>query len=382
MLEGGLGQILMLPILGFFFFIILSGEVRIKEFGFVVFLALSLTFSTYLDFLYFFGIMVLASVFILRQISGIHLKKIILTILSSGFLALVCSWPIMTSLPRLFWERFFGHPGGWNMGRVPTPVDLLGLSVWLPSDSVTNFPNQLSLISILSVASFYLLVSVLYFASREIVFIFAAYMMTYCLIFVLVYSNSPANNYALFKFGAYFGIFAPILFLEVRNFRTSDFTQKKDKNGSKSFSKLNVSAVEKRSNLKKSQGVKALSFTLVIASLISSSVWSFGWYANRQFSISSQTVSTMKPYLEKFDVVANGFYGAGYAKLALMGDLHYLVESRGFEVSVNETFPARSRIYVLEPTVCMSAPKCTATKDGKNLEVKLLKSFKEFDVYK
>jgi hypothetical protein len=382
MLEGGLGQILMLPILSLFFFMIFNRDIDIKEFGFIVFIALTLTFSTYLDFVYFFGIIVVAALFVLKTHAGISIKSSIVTTLLSSFLALFASWPIVTSLPRLFWERFFGHPGGWNMGRVPTLVDLLGLSVWLPSDSVTNFPNQLILISILFLISFFLIMSALFFASKETLVIFIAYLMTFCSIFVLVYSKSPANNYPLFKFGPYLGVFAPILFLELRNFRNSDLTREKVKNRFNAIFDFNVIASENRRVSKKEQGISPLAYTLVFVSLISSMVWSSGWYANRQFSISGETTSVMKPYLDKFDVVANGFNGAGYAKLVLMGDLHYLAESRGFSVSVNESFPTRSKIYLLGPAVCLSAPRCLVTKDGKDFEVKLLRSFKEFDIYR
>lgn len=381
MLEGGLGQILMLPILALFFFIVFYKEVPMKDFGFIVFLALTLAFSTYLDFIYFFGIIVTATLFLLRIKVGINLKKSITIILSSGLLALLCSWPIVTSLPRLFWERFFGHPGGWNMGRVPTLVDLLGLSVWLPSDSVTNFSNQLILILILSMISFYLVVTVMYSASRDISVIFIAYLITYCAIFVSVYSNSPANNYALFKFGAYFGVFAPILFIEVKNLRISDFKKEKNKLVLRRLIRINTAKEEKKYTLKKEYGISTLSYALVFISLISSTVWSFGWYANRQFSISKETTALMQPYLEKYDVVANGFYGAGFAKLAIMGDLHYLTETRGFKVNVSKGVPERPKIYVLDPGVCKRAARCLATKDGKNFEITLLKSFSEFDVY-
>ncbi len=381
MLEGGLGQILLLPYLAFLFFLIFNKENKIYEFGFIVFLTLTLSFSSYLDFAYFFGIMSLFCLILFKVKQAITLGRLLSVYGIASSLALTASWPILTSLPRLFWERFFGHPGGWNMGRFPTLTDLLGLSIWLPSDSVSVFSNQFILVLILSLVSTYLIVSAFANSPREILFIFIGYLLGYFAILFLVYSKSPSNNYSLFKFGAYFGLFAPFFFFELRKVKLKVSNMHSSRVRFIGMFKQEL-AVKETKAVKNKQKVSSLANSLVVVSLLSSTIWSFGWTSNRQFSISETTSSKLQPYIAKFDVVASGFTGAGYAKLALLGDVHYLTRTRGFDVPVNVSFPAREKIYLLHPDLCNSAPQCLTTKDGADFQINLLSSFKEFDVYK
>lgn len=380
LLEGGIGQILLLPYLVLFLRIFLTSTLNSAELFSVIFLATAVSLSTYSDFLYFFGPLSLIFFVTLWKVR-VGFFRHSLAIFSAYFLGFLVSWPILTSLPRLFWDRFFGHPGGWNMGRFPTPFDIFGFINWLPSDSVSVFQNQgliLTLAGSLSIYLMYLLIIKLDFNYRLVTLTF---LLSYVLVITLVYSKSETNNYPLFKASSYFAVLVPFIMLGFYQNCKSETSATKFK---KQHAQNKIQNKNKKVNRGKQVPIQGLPLFVVLLScsvLISSTNWTFGWLENRQQSIRTESSRVLQPIINKYDIIASGFNGAGTAKLALLGDLRYVSASRGFNSSVLRSSPSREWAFFLNRSICASSQKCLIRYENSQRELVLLTRVDEFDIY-
>jgi hypothetical protein len=384
LLEGGMGQVLMLPFLVYFLTVLFDEDSKPNEILFVVLLSGVLSLSTYVDFLYFF-IPISGLALLTFHKHKLNLFKSFGKLLSVYVASFLIAWPILTSLPRLFWERFFGHEGGWNMGRFPFLGDVFGFMNWLPADSVTIFKNQTFPLSI----SFLLSVYILFLIARRMIPIYQITALTYGVAYislvVMVYSKADVNNYPLFKAGAYFAVFVPFLMVGLHVYRVKSLIQVRGKSSNKSSVKSFLIAQEADfTEIKMRTKNYPLSPTIIflsIAILVSSTNWTVGWFENRQQSLSRQSSQLLEPILKKYDIVASGFIGAGNAKLILLGDVRYLSPSRGFNSSVLRSSPKRDLAFFLESSICKSVKLCQIKYDGKPMNLSLLEKLNELDVY-
>ena len=384
LLEGGMGQVLMLPYLALFLTILFRSETASLEVFFVIFLATLVSLSTYLDFLFFFAplsLLILVKAWKLKSNFSFNSVMFISAYLASG----IISWPILTSLQRLFLDRFFGHPGGWNMGRLPFLADIFGFLNWLPSDSITVFKNQLTVLAIsllFSLILIYLFVTKLEPAYRLASFTFV---LGYSLIVLLVYSKNEVNNYPLFKAAAYFAIFVPFMLF--------GFHQKQNRTSFRAKNENKIHSVEDRlrpnqekslTRKKNPKSIVPLPWFVVLLSstiLLSSVNWTAGWFENRQQSLRLDGVRILQPILKEYDVLASGFAGAGTAKLVLLGDIRYVSVSRGFNSTVLRSTPKRKFAFFLDKSLCNSTKSCLVNFQGSELNLTLLADIGEFDVY-
>jgi hypothetical protein len=384
LLEGGMGQILLLPLLVYFLTVLFDEDSKPNEILFVILLSVVLSLSTYADFLYFF-IPISSLALLTFHKHKLNLLKSFGRLLSVYIMSFLIAWPILTSLPRLAWERFFGHEGGWNMGRFPFLGDVFGFMNWLPSDSIAIFKKQTFPLSI----SFLLSAYILFLIARRMTPIYQitalAYGLGYVLLVILVYSKADVNNYPLFKAGAYFAVFVPFLMVGLHIYRVKSLVQVRGKTSQ-------ISSVEsrlfpqdevftERKMRTKNYSLSSLVIFLSSAILVSSTNWTVGWFENRQQTISRQSSQLLVPILEKYDIVASGFIGAGNAKLVLLGDVRYVSPSRGFNSSVLRSSPKRDLAFFLESSICMSAKSCKIKYEGEPMNLSLLEKLDEFDVY-
>ncbi len=384
LLEGGMGQALMLPYLALFLTVLLRSETTSFELFSVIFLVTLVSLSTYLDFLFFFAplsLLILVKVWKLK--SNYFFSSLVLfsAYLTGGMI----SWPILTSLQRLFLDRFFGHPGGWNMGRLPLLADIFGFLNWLPSDSITIFKNQqlvLTISSLFSLILVYLFVKKLEPPYRIVSFTFV---LAYSLITLLVYSKTEVNNYPLFKAAAYFAIFVPFMlfgFYQKQN-ETSFRTKGRDKiYAAENRLHPNQNKLLTREKNRKSTALLP-SFVVLLSCtiLLSSTTWTAGWFENRQQSLKLESVRILQPILQEYDIFASGFVGAGSAKLVLLGDIRYVLFSRGFNSTVLRSTPKRKLAFFLDKSLCKSTKNCLVNYYGSQLNLILLADIDEFDVY-
>jgi|688.fasta_scaffold90157_2 hypothetical protein len=384
LLEGGMGQVLMLPYLALFLTILFRSETTSFELFSIIFLVTLVSLSTYLDFLFFFAPL---SLLILIKVWKLKSNYFFSSLeLFSGYLAGgIISWPIFTSLQRLFLDRFFGHPGGWNMGRLPFLTDIFGFLNWLPSDSISVFKNQLMVLTIsflFSLILVYFFVTKLEPAYRLVSFTFV---LCYSLIALLVYSKNEVNNYPLFKAAAYFAIFVPFMLFgfHQKQKRTSFRTN----NGDKIYSEKNRlrpnqnKSFSREKNPISKQPLSSFVVLLSCAILLSSTNWTAGWFENRQQSLRLESVRILQPILQEYDVLASGFFGAGSAKLVLLGDIRYVSVSRGFNSTVLRSTPKRKLAFFLDKSLCKSTKSCVVNYQGSQVNLILLADIDEFDVY-
>ena len=384
LLEGGMGQVLMLPYLALFLAILFRSETTLFEFFSVIFLVTLLSLSTYLDFLFFFAplsLLMLVKVWKLKSKFFFSSLVLFSAYLAGG----IISWPILTSLQRLFLDRFFGHPGGWKMGRLPFLTDIFGFINWLPSDSITIFRNQLM---VLIISLLFSLILIYFFVMKlepAYRLVSLTFVLGYSLITLLVYSKDEVNNYPLFKAAAYFSIFVPFMLF--------GFHQKQNRTlfGGKNRDKISIKENRLHPNQKKSltrnknprSAVPLPSFVVLLSCtiLLSSTNWTVGWFENRQQSLRLESAQILQPILKEYDVFASGFVGAGNAKLVLLGDIRYVLVSRGFNSTVLRSTPKRKLAFFLDKSLCKSTKSCLVNYQGSELNLVLLADIDEFDVY-
>jgi hypothetical protein len=148
----------------------------------------------------------------------------------------------------------------------------------------------------------------------------------------LTYSNGRegSNNYTIWKASAYLSMLLIIFVL----------------------SKNEENQGEKK-NFEKRRSTKTMASLVLLLTLLSSLNWTNSWLRTRQFNF-TQPDKKMNEIINQYDLAVFGFEGAGQYKFLLLGDIHYLAESRGFSVLTKRSNPARKLAFVVPNTECLN----------------------------
>ena len=325
-LEGGLGQLLSVPI-----FIFLIWAFVYKDFNIYIrmtALTSSVVFAitTYLDFVYvIFPFLIVLTLFQFKQLVS-ELK----TANKMGLFAF--AFVIAVSLfangegTITFITGFakYGSISGWNQGfTIPLPGEVFGLTPWLPEDGnseiVRNLSNYLQAIF----TSLVLLFAALIGRFRYSLPIFIGVFLYIILVVQLFSSLEDQNNYRIWKLGCYLGATLTFLLagLYVRRrhsprgiaFRTKQY----------------------------------LAIFIVALSAISSITWSYQWHRNRQSLIGKLAVTEIQKVIDQYDLVIN--IPSQTAELAMYGDVRYVGNSRGFSLKTIRSNDPRRKLVVVRP---------------------------------
>jgi hypothetical protein len=86
--------------------------------------------------------------------------------------------------------------------------------------------------------------------------------------------------------------------------------------------------------------------------------------------------------IDKYDLAMFGFEGAGSYKFLLLGDIHYLAESRGFSVLAKRSNPPREMAFVLPNEKCLNLNcKLNQYSFYMNNKLEIIYANKEYRIY-
>jgi hypothetical protein len=332
-MQGGIGQGVLTP---FLLVIILQLTTPDKSkflWKLSVFIFMVASLSTYFDIALFLVLFMAVYSFIGTPKRALAIIK---EYASKSFfpvaIALVASFPILSSLPRLLMDRLTsGAYGGWPQGRIPLPSDFFGVTSWLPPDGFNNKPRGLVFTLVVILLSVALIAVASQKRKLEEMKAAISILGIYFIFMLNTYASLhlSANNYVLYKASAY-SMFSIVLlagiFLAETNVK---------RNTKKQFEKLFMPVFV------------ALTFFTSIGAVND-------WLVFRSKTISLQTKDIMSGKVSKYDFYVIGFKGVDKAKFAMLGDVHYLDSTRGFNLVTQRSVPPRPLLYVVPPYSCKS----------------------------
>jgi hypothetical protein len=330
--------------------------------GLASLLIIAFSLSTYFDLALIFGLFVLVlwicNLVLTKRNLLKNVKKTDWNLIGIGLLLGI---PGLLSAPRLLMDRLgSGTYGGWDQGRVPTPANFFGLINWLPSNGVNSNPRSIG-IKIIEV-SITIVILVFLWKNRLNVQIQPALaaLIVYSMLMFLTYSNGRegSNNYTVWKASAYLSMFL-ILFALPKN--------KENQGGKKDSDKKDLP--------------KSAIPLILFLTIFSSLNWTDSWLSARQFNF-DEPDKKMIEIIDKYDLAMFGFEGAGTWKFLLLGDIHYLAESRGFSVLTKRSNPPRELAFVLPNEKCLNLD-CELNQYSfyMNNKLEIIYSNKEYRIY-
>ena len=347
-MEGGFGQFAVTPFLLFVILCLVNSDWRERFLPLALLIFIGFSCATYLDGLFTFSI-IFAIFFLVpggvRLLRSTHpftnLPKLSVAVLG-GF---IVGWPIWSSMWRLILERLHqgGTLGGWDQGRFPLPTDFWGLFNWLPSDGANGVPRSSTLKFVEITVLLVILATTIYSRQRLLKHLIFGSTIIYSVLIFVIYKHGLAgsNNYALWKMSGYL---STLIIIGIAS----------------SHGRAAKSESEIRGwGFKGERGIPWLIYSLALA-LIATLTWSHAWIGSRKssFPIASSQLSSV---LNNYDIVVNGYSAGGLAKFALLGDIHYLQPSRGFNIPVKRSIPFRRLAYVLPSSACQTDACLEAT---------------------
>lgn len=302
--EGGYGQFITLPVFILSCVLLFIKQWNPKTFTYVFVLLLVTAASSYLDVLYM-AIPVIGLTILLGAKQGRYVG-----LLGSfrNWRLLVCallvSTPMLFNLPRLI-IGMLGNPraGGWDQGHIYSLANIFGVTQELPRGHYII--SQLGPYAVTFELIMSAVLAILFF--RLNIWknpLLLTFIVGYAYLSYSVYVGVQApNNYRLWKYSAYLGVFLPIALAALMG--------------------TNVSrSVSKRWSAKK----VAVGIVLLI-SATSSITWIEDWSLSRNFTLTGEAARVAANLESKYDLaIADGLYGAMFS---LYGDLHYVSSDRG-----------------------------------------------------
>ena len=330
-MQGGIGQGILTP---FLLVIVLQLTTRDKSkylWKLSVFIFLMASFATYFDIALFLVLfMAIYSLLGKPKRAVAIIKEYVSKSILPVAMALVVSFPILSSLPRLMMDRLTsGAYGGWPQGRIPLPTDFFGVTSWLPADGFNNRPRGLVFALAIILLSFGLIAVISQKRKLEEMKIVIAIAGIYFIFMFNTYASlqRSANNYVLYKAAAY-SMFSIVILAGVF------------------LTKTNVQRNPKK------QSERLFMPVFVVLTLFTSIGAVNDWLVFRSQTISLQTKQLMTEKVTNYDFAVIGFKGVDKAKFVMLGDVHYLDSTRGFNLVTQKSVPQRPMLYLVPPYTC------------------------------
>ncbi len=330
-MQGGIGQGMLTP---FLLVIVLQLTTRGKSkylWKLSVFLFLVASFATYFDIALFLVLfMAIYSLIGTPKRAVAIIKEYVSKSILPVAVALVVSFPILSSLPRLLMDRLTsGAYGGWPQGRIPLPTDFFGVTSWLPADGFNNRPRGLVFTLVIILLSFGLIAVISQKRKLEEMKVVIAIAGIYFIFMFNTYASlqRSANNYVLYKAAAY-SMFSIVILAGAF------------------LTKTNVQRNPKKQS-------ERLFMPVFVALTLFTSIGAVNdWLVFRSQTISLQTKQLMTDKVTKYDFAVIGFKGVDKAKFVMLGDVHYLDSTRGFNLVTQRSVPQRPMLYLVPPYTC------------------------------
>jgi hypothetical protein len=333
-LEGGYGQILTLPYFAFALMALTASKPNYWEIWFSLLLLLAISFSTYLDVMFF-----AIPFFLVIALFRIIRKEIHIHWLSWKQSVILLSFIILAILPLIFdfWRLALFplmHPtaGGWDQGRVPFPANIFGLSPWLPDGyyEITD-RSQFDFVVDIALSVLLLLMLIIGGFHRNIAFSLGLLALAY-LQYSVYFNPDPVagvNNYRLWKYGPY--AVTTMAFLVASGLSGLRSRRPRQNFQVRAFSRLG----------------QMIAIVLLCASLTSSVLWSSEWLNSRRVFMPSTATNSILEYESKYDLIVDGSDGVEILQeWAFQGNLHYGLSSRGWGLETHRSVPSRPLVII------------------------------------
>jgi hypothetical protein len=380
--EGGIGQLITIPHFLLLVYYLTDRPISIRHLLLALAASMALSFSTYSDVKFIIFLMFSAFIFFkynqMMQEWKIVLKNrhyvekkgnfadflktelrisksygVKLNLVGSTLLIL-----FFMELLRNFLYRFgsSGIRGGWDFGRFPNFVNIVGVVDWIPKDGRTGLSKSVLVYFIEFSVTF--VCYKLYKESRgdHKVVLRSIFVCLIAIGFVNYANvNQAHNSYALWKLGGYL---SPLFWI---------------------YMSPRLSSSEGKISTKR----KFTGYIVVIAGVISLITWSLNYAKHSQISYGNPS-STVVRYINDSDIYFRGTegLGAGSAAFVSLGDVHFLNPGR------QRSSPKRPLIYFTLKGVCDYRPEsvksCLRKEFGlqKHEELELVEVAPPFMVYK
>jgi len=320
-LEGGVGQLISLPYLLASCWFLSSSKSKLSIKVIVISAAFLFASTSYIDLIFILAPLICLSSIanwkgLLLEIKNTQIKQLF----GYAVLLTLSLSPAMLNIIS-FTSGFLSYSGssGWNQGRSPLPSNMLGLTPWLPSDGFSVSARTLTQWIVDGFVTCILLIAILFSGIKRNLWLVCCFLL-YCYLFLQIYLVSEIpNNYRLWKLASYMCALLPILI-------------------------SGLISEKQRSNSKMKQTKRILALFVLFSTFSSSLVWMTGWMDNRRSQISQESANFFKEIASKYDVVVD--LPVIPAELALYGDLHYGLKSRGGGLETNFSSPERSVVIV------------------------------------
>lgn len=272
-----------------------------------------------------------------------------------AFVLLICLL-VETFKNLLYRVGSSGIRGGWDFGRFPDFVNVLGIVDWVPKDGRSGISRS-AFIYLIELVITIVCYKIYSYSNRDQQVMFRSIFV--CILAVLVVNygkiNQPHNSYAVWKLGAYL---SPLFWIYVAPAMT----------------------IHSRKGWRLQEIIK---FTLVISGIFSLLTWSANYFKYSQSSYGKPSISIVK-YINKSDIYFKGRegVGAGSAAFVALGDVHFLNPSH------KRSSPERPLVYITLTELCKKEPEatksCLKREFGllKNEELELLEVAPPFNIFK
>jgi hypothetical protein len=344
-MQGGTGQGILTPFLLVIVLQLTASEKSRFLWKLSVFIFLVASFATYFDIALFLVLFIaIYSLIGTPKRAVVIIQEYASKSILPFTIALVVSFPILSSLPRLLMDRLSsGAYGGWSQGRIPMLTDFFGVTSWLPADGFNNRPRGLIFTVVIILFSFGLIAVISQKRKLEEMKVVIAIAGIYFIFMLSTYASlqRSANNYVLYKAAAY-SIFLIVILAGIF------------------LAKTNV----KRNPKKQPESLFMPVF--IVLTLFTSTGAVNDWLVFRSQTISLQTKQLMTEKVTKYDFQVIGFKAVDKAKFVMLGDVHYLDATRGFNLVTQRTVPQRPLLYLVPPYSCKSTECVTEQRKFSN----------------
>jgi hypothetical protein len=299
-LEGGVGQMVTLPLLLFAIHILYKSDFQISLFLLSLVLLFAGASSTYIDLLYFAVPFFILGVILsgrIREFFSSENAKILAFFVGAS---LVAALPASSSIFRLLFS-FVGTngAGGWDQGSFYLLSNLFSVSNNSPIGGFVPSERSDSMWIIESVLSLLIVIALILLGRKATPFliVISGYLILTYLVYMMGATN--INNYRIWKYSMYATSFMPLLFSFLFS-RSPGFsyTKASTRNWKARFDSSNGQI----RGFAKHKFLSALGYVLLLSTALSSYNWVVDWDSSKTLSVSKNAILELNSLVPLYDI--------------------------------------------------------------------------------
>ena len=341
-LEGGFGQLIATPFLIFPIVLLVEKTKNWTQIWWSISFLAAFALSSYLDILYV-AVPIIFVGFTVKFLGGDRRKAFNVPVMTLIPISMSLIG-ILTSIYRLVISPLrFPTLGGWDQGRKPMLINLIGMLSDLPH-GFYKIEDRTILSKVfelgISIVLVVWLASIMNKKSPAFA-VWVTFLLGYLLLYKSVYSvQAPYNNYRLWKYSGYFATVFPFLLMSERNIQ----------NYPNRIPRISP-VLQKR-----------MSVVLLFAVFVATLSWSTDWLSSRKEILSNKDVTLVQLLSKKYDLLFTGnLYPAMYS---MYGDVRYVASYRIPNLPTQRSIPKRDLVILFPKGTSCKNLKCLSKASG------------------